>query len=351
MQEQDFVSVTIVTYNSGRFIKRCLETVLACTAKKEVIVIDNASTDGTIGILEQFTDRCKIVFNDENIGFSAGQNQAIRMSRGEFILALNPDVLLMPGFIQNLIEAARLDPRAGTVCGKLLAINAHFEIPDTPLVDSTGIYFTPTLRHLDRGSQERDNGHYREYEYVFGATAAAALYRRRMIDDISIDGEFFDEDFFVYREDADVAWRAQLLGWRCIYTPHALGYHVRTVTPGNRRALPAVINMHSVKNRFLMRIKNMTPGVYRNNFFAVTGRDLVVIGACLLTEHTSLRAFWFLINNWSRFFAKRREIMKRRKVSDEYMARWFQFEPVAFAAPEPMPAKDAIKAEALRRFR
>ena len=137
-------------------------------------------------------------------------------------------------------------------------------------MDSTGIYFTPMLRHLDRGSQEVDNGHYLNFEYVFGATAAAALYRREMIDDISIHGEFFDSDFFVYREDADVAWRAQLLGWSCLYTPHARGYHVRNVLPGNRRALPAAINMHSVKNRFLMRIKNMTGDLYRRNWFSIT---------------------------------------------------------------------------------
>ena len=99
-------------------------------------------------------------------------------------------------------------------------------------MDSTGIYFTPMLRHLDRGSQEVDNGHYLNFDYVFGATAAAALYRRQMIEDISILGEFFDPDFFVYREDADVAWRAQLMGWRCVYTPLARGYHVRNVLPG-----------------------------------------------------------------------------------------------------------------------
>ena len=143
------------------------------------------------------------------------------------------------------------------MCGKLLTMTPRFDIPATPLVDSTGIYFNPMLRHLDRGSQEVDNGHYLHYEYVFGATAAAALYRREMIDDIALDGEFFDPDFFVYREDADVAWRAQLMGWKCLYAPYARGYHVRTVLPGNRRALPPVINMHSVKNRFLMRMKNM----------------------------------------------------------------------------------------------
>ena len=176
------------------------------------------------------------------------------------MLTLNPDVLLLPNFIQALVDAGQFDSHIGTVCGKLLTMSAHFEIPEKPVVDSTGIYFNPMLRHLDRGSQEVDNGHYLQYEYVFGATAAAALYRRAMIDDISLDGEFFDSDFFVYREDADVAWRAQLMGWKCMYAPYARGYHVRKVLPGNRRALPPEINMHSVKNRFLMRIKNISAG-------------------------------------------------------------------------------------------
>src|SRR6202158_77257 len=312
MSDNDRVSVTIVTYNSGRFIKRCLESVLAQRyANKEIIVIDNASSDGTVDILEQFEDRCQIIYNDENIGFAAAQNQAIGLSSGEWVLTLNPDVLLLPNFIQSLVEAGQVDPKVGTVCGKLLTIRATFDLPDKQLVDSTGIYFTPMLRHLDRGSQEVDNGHYLNFEYVFGATAAAALYRREMIDDISILGEFFDPDFFVYREDADVAWRAQLMSWRCLYTPVARGYHVRNVLPGNRHALPPEINMHSVKNRFLMRIKNMTPDLYRRNWLSITGRALVVIGACLVREHTSLKAFVYLFRNWRRVLAKRREIMKR----------------------------------------
>jgi GT2 family glycosyltransferase len=338
MASNDIVSVTIVTYNSGRFIKRCLESVLAQKyLHKEIIVVDNASTDGTIDILEQFEDRCKIVYNDENIGFAAAQNQAIRMSGGDWVLTLNPDVLLLPNFIQALVDAGQLDNRIGTVCGKLLAILANFDLPDKPLVDSTGIYFTPMLRHLDRGSQEIDNGHYLNHEYVFGATAAAALYRREMIDDVALEGEFFDPDFFVYREDADVAWRAQLFGWKCMYTPHARGYHVRNVLPGNRRALPPVINMHSVKNRFLMRIKNMTPDLYRRNWFSITVRDVVVVACCLLYEHSSLKAFWYLGKNWRRVLEKRREIMARRRATDEYLASWFSYSPIS------KPARSAAK--------
>src|SRR5260370_14013905 len=206
---EDRVSVTIVTYNSGRFIKRCLESVLAQKyPNKEIVVIDNASTDGTIDILELFEDGCRIVYNDENVGFAAAQNQAIRLATGDWVLTLNPDVLLLPNFIQALVDAGQIDPKVGTVCGKLLAILASFDLPDKPLVDSTGIYFTPMLRHLDRGSQEVDNGHYLRHDYVFGATAAPAFYRRAMLDDISLEDEFFDRDFFVYREAAHVAWRA-----------------------------------------------------------------------------------------------------------------------------------------------
>src|SRR5450432_4872774 len=215
MAHNDFVSVTIVTYNSGRFIKRCLESVLAQRYPlKEIILVDNASNDGTTDILEQFEDRCQVYYNEENVGFAAAQNQAVRLSSGDWVLTLNPDVLLLPNFIQAMVDAGQFDPKVGTVCGKLLTILATFDLPDKPLVDSTGIYFTPTMRHLDRGSQEVDNGHYLHHEYVFGATAAAALYRRSMIDDVSIMGEFFDADFFAYREDADVAWRGQLMGWK-----------------------------------------------------------------------------------------------------------------------------------------
>jgi GT2 family glycosyltransferase len=335
MGHNDFVSVTIVTYNSGRFIKRCLESVLSQRYPlKEIIVVDNASTDGTIDILEQFEDRCRIQYNEENAGFAAAQNQAIRMAGGDWVLTLNPDVLLLPNFIQALVDAGQFDAKIGAVCGKLLTMTAQFEIPEQPVVDSTGIYFNPMLRHLDRGSQEVDNGHYLQYEYVFGATAAAALYRRAMIEDISLDGEFFDSDFFVYREDADVAWRAQLMDWKCLYVPYARGYHVRKVLPGNRRALPADINMHSVKNRFLMRMKNISSDLYWRNWLSITGRDILVVMCCLLWEHTSLKAFWFLLRNWTRFRAKREAIQRARRVDDEYMASWFHYQPVAKRAPK-----------------
>ncbi len=318
------VAVTLVTHNSARYIRACLEAVLRQEdAAVDVVVVDNASADGTLDLLAGFGQRIRIIRNAGNLGFAAAQNQAIAASSGDWVLALNPDVLLRPGFIAALAAAGRLDPRAGAVCGRLLSIGADFTPPEKPLLDSTGIYFTPAMRHFDRGWHEPDDGRYARMEYVFGASAAAALYRREMIEDISERGEFFDPDFFAYREDADVAWRAQLLGWRCIYTPGAVGYHVRTAAPGNRRALPAAINMHSVKNRFLMRIKNTTPGVWRRCWLPTTARDLVVVGACLLCEQTSLEAFWRIVQLFPGAVRRRRAIMRRRRVTDDALAHWF----------------------------
>jgi GT2 family glycosyltransferase len=198
-----------------------------------------------------------------------------------------------------------------------------FKIPEHPVFDSTGIYMTRNQRHLDRASRIPDEGQYDRAEYVFGGTGAACLYRRRMVEEISIGGEFFDSDFFAYREDADVAWRAQLAGWKCLYTPLAVAYHVRSVLPSNRASVSAVLNMHSVKNRWLLRIKNMTAGVYKRYWLPITMRDLLVIGGCLLREWTSLRAFWLVFRNLRSTLAKRRAVMQLRRVSDEQMVGWF----------------------------
>ena len=321
------VSISIVTFNSSRYIRRCLNAVMAQKRiRATVVVVDNASTDGTGAILRDFGSRIHVIWNRRNAGFAEAQNQGIRASRAEWVLTLNPDLLMEEDFVRRLVDAAELDPGAGAVCGKLLSIGKGFQPLAERRIDSTGLFFTPAMRHFDRGSRELDDGAYDQAEYVFGACAAAALYRRQMIDDVSIGGDFFDPDFFAYREDADAAWRAQLLGWRCIYTPAAVGWHVRSVVPGNRRSITPSINMHSVKNRFLMRIKNATPGLYRHCWLPMTARDLAVVAGCLLLEPRSLPAFWRVAKCWPATWERRRQIMRRRRVSDRVLMRWFRFE-------------------------
>src|ERR1700692_2554696 len=214
------VSVTIVTYNSRRYLEACLQSIFEQNYRPlEIVVVDNGSMDGTRGFLSRFEDRVRVEYNDGNMGFAAAQNQAIARSTGDWVLVLNPDVMLLPGVVEQLVEAGRIDEKAGTLCGRLLAIGRDLNPPENPLIDTAGIYFTEAMRHFDRGWHEPDDGRFRKMEYVFGASAAAALYRRVMDADTSGGGTFFDPDFFAYREDADVAWRAAVVSWGLFLLP------------------------------------------------------------------------------------------------------------------------------------
>lgn len=324
------VSVTIVTFNSASDIPRCLESIYSQEFPAlEVIVVDNGSSDDSVKLLRSTKYPIRAILNTENRGFCEAQNQAIAAAQGDWILCLNPDTKLHPRMIDELVQAGRMDPRIGIVCPKILRLDPLQ--PDQPaqLFDSAGMYITRQLRHHDRGSQELDRGQFNVPELVFGYTGAIALFRREMIEDVSIDGQFLDEDFRFYREDADLSWRAQLLGWSCLYWPAALGFHIRRVFENNRSQLPPVINMHSTKNRFLMRINNMTPGVYRKVFWQATWRDFGVLVYVLLREWSSLPGFAFLWRERKRLWSKRHNLQKRRRVSDDAVAKWFDDQPVS----------------------
>jgi GT2 family glycosyltransferase len=322
------VSVLITTYNSAKVLEACLNSIFEQDHPDvEIVVVDNASSDETREILQRFGHRLRVSYNHDNTGFAAAQNQALAQARGDWLLSLNPDVILSRDFISKLVAAGETDPRAGTVCGKLLRWQPGEATERSQVIDSTGIYFLCNLRHLDRGSDQIDSGQYEKEEYVIGATGAAALYRRKMIEDISVYGEFFDEDFFAYREDADVAWRAQWMGWRCIYTPRAVAWHVRRVTPERFNDLPDLINRHSIKNRFLMRKKNISWPLYLRLLGPITLRDASILGYCLLFRPRLLSGLDLLWKRRAAIWKKRKWIQSHRRITNREMAAWFCNQP------------------------
>lgn len=323
------VSVLIVTWNSEPYLDACLASLERQDCREfEIIVVDNASTDGTRAKLQGYGPGLRVICNDHNEGFAAGQNQAIRTARGEWLLCLNPDIVASPNFISQLLAVAQAHPEAGSVCGKLLRWDAETG-QRTNIIDSTGIYFTPNMRHLDRGAEELDQGQYDRMQYVFGATGAAMLFSRDFVEAVSVEGEFFDEDFFSFREDADLAWRAQVMGWKCVYTPKAVAWHERRVTPERRSKLPLVINWHSVKNRFLMRGKNASGGLCWRLFFPVLWRDLMTIGYVLLRDRRLMSALGYVWKTRDRIRRQRAIIQGKRKVSDRDLLWWFSNTPRA----------------------
>ena len=318
------VSVTIVTWNSAQHLGECLASLAQQDCRDfEVVIVDNASSDQTRKILRDVESRWRVIYNESNAGFAAGQNQATAASAGEWVLCLNPDVLLSPDFISALVRAGETHPEAGSLCGKLLRWDAAAQRHRTKIIDSTGIFFTRNMRHLDRGAEEVDRGQYERMQYVFGATGAAAMFRRDFIRSVSVEGEFFDEEFFAFREDADLAWRAQLMGWKCFYVPSAVAWHVRRVTPERRRDLPLVINWHSVKNRFLMRGKNASGWLCWKLFFPVAWRDLMTLGYALVGDWRMISAVFYPFRAFGSIRRKRAIIQSRRKVSDRDLLWWF----------------------------
>ncbi len=308
------VSIVLVTWNSAPYLRRCLDGILQQTyLDRELIVVDNASSDPSADLVAPHATR--VIRNATNRGFSAAVNQALAVASGEFLLVLNPDCCLEAEYVERLVEV--FEERVGSATGLLIRARG-WDIEPTRDIDSAGMRMTRNGRHLDITTRPAG------LTEVFGVSGAAAMYRVAFLRDISVDGEALDEDFFAYREDADLAWRGRLRGWKAVCEPRAVAYHVRRVTPERRRALPADVNLHSVKNRFLLRIRNEGAHLALRNAPFELARDLVVIVAALTIERSSLPAFAWLWRNRKRVLAKRRLIQSRRTVHDRDLAKWFR---------------------------
>ncbi len=310
------VAVNIVTFNSGHDIESCLKSLRDQTFTEfEMHILDNASSDNTLKVIESLDVKC-LVRSSTNTGFCKAHNELARQFPAEYFLFLNPDTVLAPQFIQELVRGLDARPDAASASGKLFRMDGR-------TIDSTGITMLREQRHLDRGSGEVDTGQFNQPGEIFGPSGAAALYRRTALEEVAINGQYFDEDFFAYREDADLAWRCRLFGWKSIYVPTAVGRHRRRVTPERRSELPREINYHSVKNRFLLRFNNMTGDLYRRDFWRITQRDLTVIGYVLIREWSSIPALWYVIKNYPRLITKRGIIQRKRHLSSTEIAKWF----------------------------
>lgn len=358
------VFVHIVSYNSASYLEPCLRSVLAQEGfqnPKDLIVrvTDNASEDASLAIVtEKFSNRVATHANSANLGFCGGHNQGTRTfldSTASFLLILNPDIRLERDAIEKLVSALAADSRAGMACARLMRSDAELNPVVPATFDSAGMFMTPSLRHFDRGSGEVDKGQYRSREYVFGGTGACLLLKRECVQDLLLDvaernealiniypqlrdfpaqrAPLFDEAFFAYREDADLAWRAELFGWRCLYVPESVGYHKRVVVPEKRSELPAELNRLGVRNRFLLQLNNFSFALgLRCLFEGLLVRNLLVVAGVLIRERSSLSALSEVLGLRRRARARRRSVFEKaesRRWSAGNIRRWFQSEPYA----------------------
>lgn len=270
------VSIIIVNFNAGALLSRCLESIEMQTIKRlEILIIDNASIDSSLEDLESRED-IVLIRNNTNRGFAAAQNQGIRLARSQYVMPLNYDIELMPEFIEQLVRAMEVSLNIGITTGRLMKMTLEGEYLDQ--IYSTGHVLPANRFAVHRGHNEKDVGQYDEGGEVFGAPGAAPLYRREMLEDICVDGQYFDESLFTWYEDIDLDWRARSLGWRCIYAPTAIAYHVGH--PEGHGGNQWQISM-TIRNRWLVILANDDIVSMLRNSFALIRYELSLLGYVL----------------------------------------------------------------------
>lgn len=322
MDKIPLVSIGLVTWNSSRHLTACLAALgQQIHESLETIVVDNSSTDESLATVTAHLPGARIIRNATNEGFCRAHNQAIHLTQGSYYLALNPDVVMQPGYVAALVSALEESPQYGSAGGKLWLPREG----DEPVrIDSTGLFLDRRRRQYLRGHGEADRGQYDQAGEVFGVDGAAPLYRRTMLDDAQVDREFFDESFFAHKEDVDLAWRARLLGWRSMYVPEATAYHQRSFRPGRRTPMAPSIRIDAIKNRYLLLLKNESRLGWRRDGPRIAWYDLRILAYLCLFERTSLAAFARLRRQWARALEWRRQIWQRARVEPQQMLEWFR---------------------------
>jgi len=307
------VSVIILNYNGGNYIQRCLYGVLSTDYPNfEIIVVDNASRDRSIDIIVRLLSNCsrpyKIIKNDRNHGFAEGNNIGLAASHGEYVVFLNNDTEVDRFWLKELVRIGSSDPTIGVVQSKLLRLSDH------RIFDSAGDYIDHYGTAFRRGGEWRevDTGQYDDVQEVFSARGAAMLVKRTVLDEIGP----FDPKFFLTVEDIDLCWRARLAGYKVMYAPTSVVYHICPCSSN-----PLLRMYHARKNTPVLLIKNYS---FSNLLRYLTMRILIysvsilksLFVAFLSTDHmnvflTRLRAVTWVITHL-RYVLRQRSICQYR---------------------------------------
>ena len=239
------VSVIIPNYKGIDFIRDCLDSLKAQTYKDfEIIVADNLSDDGSTDIVEKEYPDVKLIRLSQNFGFSRAINEGLKVSRAEFVLLLNNDTKAHERLIEKLVETMETDERIFSVASKMLQMYAPEKI------DGAGDLYCALGWAFARG-KDKNKDRYSKRQNVFAACGGAALYRRRVLEEIG----WFDEFHFAYLEDVDIGYRARIMGYRNVYEPEAVVYHAGSGVSGSRHNDFKV--RLSARNNMYIIMKNM----------------------------------------------------------------------------------------------
>jgi GT2 family glycosyltransferase len=308
--DKPLASVIIPNWNGAHHLPVCLDSLRAQTyAHVEVVLVDNGSTDGSQELVTDHYPEVRLLALDSNLGLTGGNNAGFGVAQGEVLISLNNDTEVDPRFVEALVIALEGHLEAGMAAAKMLLFDQRDQIHSAG--DGYGVDGIP----FNRGVWQRDEGQFDEPGWVFGGCGGAVAYRRAMLDDVGL----FDESFFMYCEDVDLNWRAQIAGWKCWYTPDAVVYHKLSATGGG-----PIASYYTGRNTLWVIAKNYPSALLRKNWRPAVRAQWAIARDALHAwrgeaARAHLRGQFSGLLGWPKMVKARQAIQASRRVPVEYL--------------------------------
>ncbi|MDW8002419.1 MAG: glycosyltransferase family 2 protein [Deltaproteobacteria bacterium] len=308
------VTIIIPNYNGEKLLPLPLESLKTQDFKDfTTVVVDNGSKDNSLSLLKERYPEITVIRLEKNYGFSFAVNRGIEAAESEYIALLNNDMEVTPGWLREMVDALDRYQDAGACNPKVL----RYREPDR--INVLGIRYNSNSAVEIIGAGKEDRYEYcSNIRYIFGVNAGASLYRRSMFEDIGL----FDETFFASFEDVDLSFRAQLAGYKAIFVPYAVAYHMVGATIKRKRYLQTYLNN---RNSLLCFVKNMPYELIVKNFPKVLRYRLSMLFERTFLNFYKIRTYYFLSGIFSAFLKlpyvleERKKIQRKRRVSVEYI--------------------------------
>ncbi len=345
------VTVSLLNYNKKKYLKYCLESILNQTHKDlEIFIIDNASTDGSPKFIKNLLENIQYsIFNiqylqnDQNLGYAEGHNKIINKAKDDYILCLNPDIILDKDYIKNALELFYQNPKIGAITGKLYKWKFN-QNTKTDIIDSCGHEILKSHRIIEWGNNQKNSEEVNRTQKVFSVSGAAPIFRKSALEAIKFSEndtkrnskssekhsknikktKYFDEKFFAYKEDIDLSWRLLHAGYENWFNPKSKAWHDRWET-GTGKSSQETLEQRKHKSTFINQLS------YRNHFFTLwknefasnlfiyspwiffyeLGKSLYI----LFREPKTLKGLFQAIKMCPLTTKKRRDILKNSKIS------------------------------------
>ena len=305
------ISVIIPNWNGAHHLPVCLDSLRRQDYRDfEILVVDNASSDNSVEVLAQYPE-FRVLVQRRNLGFTGACNAGLKAAQGAIRVLLNNDTETHPQWLTTIATAFGDHPEVGIVASKMLLFDQR------EILHTAGDYVSPDGMAHNRGIWCPDAGQYNRRAYVFSACGGSAAYRTTMLDEIGL----LDDDFFFSFEDIDLAWRAQLAGWRCLFVPEAIVYHKLKASGGGKTA-----SFYDGRNRIYTLIKNYPADMWRDHRREVIQAQLKVVSEALkawrgVEARATLRGVAASLLGAIKMLRKRRAVQATRKVDRLYLER------------------------------